>query len=78
MSSRKLKLNPDKTNFLLIGSEVQRKKILKCFPTRLLAQEVTPSQSARNIGVIFDSALNFKIQGVPCSLHQVTPCYNPG
>ena len=59
-SSRKLKLNPDKTKFLLIGSKVQREKFSKCFPTRLLAQEVTPSPSARNLGIVFDSALNFR------------------
>ena len=60
MSSRKLKLNPDKTDFLLIGSKVQRENFSKSFPTRLLAQEVTPSPSARNLGIVFDSALNFK------------------
>ena len=31
MSSRKLKLNPDKTEFLLIGSKVQREKNSKSF-----------------------------------------------
>ena len=60
MSSRKLKLNPDETEFLLIGSNVQRENFSKCFPTGLLAQEVTPSPSARNLGIVFDSALNFK------------------
>ena len=60
MSSRKLNINPDKTEFLLIGSKVQREKNSKCFPTRLLAQEVTPAPSARNLGIVFDSALNFK------------------
>ena len=57
MSSRKLKPNPDKTEFLLIGSKVQRENFSKSFPTRLLAQEVTPSPSARNLGIVFDSAL---------------------
>ena len=60
MSSRKLKLNPDKTELLLIGSNVHREIFSKCFPTRLLAQEVTPAPSARNLGIVFDSALNFK------------------
>ena len=58
MSSRKLKLNPDKIEFLLIGSKVQREIFFKCFPTRLSVQEVTPSPSARNLGIVFDSALN--------------------
>ena len=60
MSLRKLKLNPDKTKFLLIGCKVQCENFSKSFPTRLLAQEVTPSPSARNLGIIIDSALNFK------------------
>ena len=60
MSSRKLKLNPDKTEFSIIGSKVQREIFLKSSPTRLLAQEVTPSPSARNLGIVFDGALNFK------------------
>ena len=41
------------------GSKVQREIFLKCFTTRLLAQEVTPSPSARNLDIVFDSALNF-------------------
>ena len=61
MSSRKLKLNPDRTEFLLIGSKVKCEIFSKCFPTRLLAQEVTPSPTARNLGVVFDRALNFKL-----------------
>ena len=60
MSSRKLKLDPDKTEFLFIGSKVQRENFSKSFPTRLLAQEVNHSPSARNLGIVFDSALNFK------------------
>ena len=58
MSSRKLKLNPDKTDFLIIGSKVQRENFSKCFPTRLLAPEVDPSPSVRNHDTVFDSALN--------------------
>ena len=55
MSSRKLK--PDKTAYLLTGSKVQHDNFSKCFQTRLLAQEVTPSPSARNLGIVFDSAV---------------------
>ena len=39
---------------------MQRDKFSKCFPTRLLAQEVTPSPYARNLGIVFDSALNLR------------------
>ena len=60
MSSRKLKLNPDKTDFLVNRSKVQREYFSKGFPTRLVAKKVTPSPSARNLGVVFHSALHFK------------------
>ena len=30
------------------------------FYNKILAQKVTPSSSARNLGIVFDSALNFK------------------
>ena len=74
MLSRKLKLIAklkDKIEFLLIGSKVQRESFSKCLPTKLLAQEVTPSLSARNLGVVFDSALNFKshISGISHVYH---------
>ena len=72
MSSGRVFLDVIK-KFLLIGSKVQREYFLQCFPTRLLAQEVTPSPSARNIGIVFDSGLNFKshISGISraCSYH---------
>ena len=60
MTSSKLKLNPDKTEFLLIGTQVQRNKFSECFPTKLLDQDVRPALSARNLGISFDCNLNFK------------------
>ena len=54
MSTNKLKLNPDKTEFLLIGNERQRSKYLSMFPIELLGIETYPAKSARNLGVIFD------------------------
>ena len=54
MSTNKLKLNPDKTEFLLIGNEQQWSKFLSKFPTELLGVEINPAKSARNLGVIFD------------------------
>ena len=64
----------DKTDFLLIGSKVQRENFLKCFPTRLLAQEVTPSSSARNLGIVFDSALHFRGHKSACYYHIYVTC----
>ena len=51
ISSRKLKLDPDKTEFLLIGSKVRSEIFSKCFPIRLLTQAVTHSPSARHLGI---------------------------
>ena len=60
MSTNKLKLNPDKTEFLLIGKERQRRKYLSMFPIELLGVETYPAKSARNLGVIFDKNFNFR------------------
>jgi hypothetical protein len=59
MSSNFLPLNPSKTEFLLIGLPQQLKKIKS--PLIHLPNGVTlsPVTSARNLGVIFDSNLNF-------------------
>ena len=59
MSTNKLKLNPDKTVFLLVGNERQRRKHLSTFPIELLDVETYPAKSARNLGVIFDKNFNF-------------------
>ena len=56
----KLKLNPSKTEFLLIGTKLQREKFLNNFPCLLLGQDTNPSTSAKNLGVLFDSSLNFR------------------
>lgn len=60
MLSNKLKLNPDKTEFLLIGHEKQRQKYLSQFPISLLGVKTKPSKSARNLGVVFDEDFNFR------------------
>ena len=50
---------------------MQREIFSKYFPTRLLAQEVTPSPFAGNLVVVFDSALNFKshVSGISRACH---------
>ena len=60
MIASKLKLNPDKTEFLLIGTKSQQDKFKKYFPTKLLDQDVTPTDSARNLGKEFDKDFNLK------------------
>ena len=60
MTGSKLKLNPSKTEFLLIGTKLQREIFLNKFPCLLLGQETNTSTSAKNLGVLFDSSLNFR------------------
>ena len=60
MSTNKMKLNPDKTELLLIGNEGQRSKYLSMFPIELLGVETYPEKSAHNLGVIFDKNFNFR------------------
>ena len=60
MTGSKLKLNPSKTECLLIGTKLQREKFLKNFPCLLLGQDTNPSTSAKKNSVLFDSSLNFR------------------
>ena len=60
MTGSKLKLNPSKTEFLLIGIKLRREKILNNFTCLLLGQDTNPSTSAKNLGVLFDSSLIFR------------------
>ena len=60
MTRTKLKLNPSTTEFLLIRTKLQREKFLNNFPCLILGQDTNPSTSANNLGVLFDSILNFR------------------
>ena len=57
MKSSKLKLNSNKTEFIIIGTKQQRHKLSNHFPVKLLDNDISPSDSVRNLGVIFDSDL---------------------
>ena len=59
MSASKLKLNPDKTGFILFGSKQHREKLKGCFPIDILGNPLHPSESVRNLGVWFDSDFSF-------------------
>ena len=59
MKSSILKLNSDKTEFIIIGTKQQRHKLSNHFPVKLLDNDITPSDSVRNLGVIFDSDFSF-------------------
>ena len=58
MTRSKLKLNPSKTEFLLIGIKLLREKFLNYFPCLILGQDTNPSTSAKNL--VFNSSRNFR------------------
>ena len=59
MFTNKLKLNPEKTEFILIGSKNNHKQLLPHFSINILSNQVSPAQSVRNLGVVFDSNFSF-------------------
>ena len=69
MSSSKLKLNPDKTVFIVFGSSHQRDKLSKFFPAQILGNSLTPTEFVKNLGVWFDSDFSL-------SKHVGTICRN--
>ena len=42
LSANKLKLNPDKTEFIVFGSKIQREKLNKSFPVNILGNFLSP------------------------------------
>ena len=60
MKNCKLKLNANKTEFIIIGTVTQRAKLDGFFPIHILNQSVTPAPSVSNLGVNFDESFNFK------------------
>ena len=59
MSASKLKLNPDKTKFILFVSKKQRERLNVKFPIDILGNPLHPTESVRNLGVWFDSDFSF-------------------
>ena len=59
MSRNKLKLNPDKTEFLLIGNKRQWSKYFSMFPIEIFDVETNPSKSALNLEVILGKTFAF-------------------
>ena len=60
MKNSKLKLNADKTEFLIIGTSTQRAKLDGYLPTNILSQSITPAASVFNLGVVFVENFNLK------------------
>ena len=55
MGMVKLKLNPDKTEFIIIGQKKTRDSLKPLFPITLLENSMVLTDKAKNLGVIFDS-----------------------
>ena len=55
----KLKLNPEKNGFIIIGQKTIRESLASSFPVPLLQNNISPSVEVKNLGVIFDSDNSF-------------------
>ena len=62
MAGNKLKLNPDKTEFIVLGSDRHRSNLAHHFPIELLGSEFSSCRKVKNLGVIFDSSLSMSNQ----------------
>ena len=58
MSANRLKLNPDKTEFILFGSQKQLEALTTILPVNILGSNLMPSDTVRNLGVKLDSKLD--------------------
>ena len=68
MSANKLKLNPDKTEFIVFGTRCQRNNLSKHFPVHILGEPLQPANSVRNLGVWLDSDFSLS-KHVQCICH---------
>ena len=59
MDGVKLKLNPEKTEVIIIGDKPVRESIGPNFPVPLLQNNISPSAEVKNLGVVFDSDNSF-------------------
>ena len=59
LSTNKLQLNHDKTEFIVFGSKSQREKLNHSFPFNILGNLISPVDAVRNLGIWFDSDFSF-------------------
>ena len=55
MGNNKLKLNPDKMEFIVIGDDQIRSSLKSFFPVSLLGNIMEPAELVKNLGVILDA-----------------------
>ena len=59
MDGVKLKLHPEKTEFIIIGQKAIGETLAPHFPVPLLQNNISPSVKVKNLGAIFDSDNSF-------------------
>ena len=64
MSEDKLKLNPDKTEFIVFGAKDRHKWLSDSFPVNILGNCLSPADVVRNLGVLFDAKFCFTNQKI--------------
>ena len=55
MGNNKPKLNPDKTEFIVIGDDQIRSSLRSSFPVSFLGNIMEPAESVKKLGVILDA-----------------------
>ena len=61
MENNKLKLNPDKREFIVNVDDQIRSSLKSSFPVSLLGNIMEPAESVKNFGVILDSENSMQI-----------------
>ena len=59
LCANKLKLNADKTDFIIFGSKSHKKMLNPFSPVNILGESLIPSDAVKNLGVWFDSVFSF-------------------
>ena len=54
-----MKLNPEITEFMIIGDRQARGSLIQKIPTQLLGNSISPTDIVNNLGVTFDSGNTF-------------------
>ena len=60
MESSKLKLNPNKTDLIIIGTKQQTIRVIGHFPVKLLGSDASPLNTVCNQDVVIGSDFNFR------------------
>ena len=64
MAGYKLKLYPQKTEFIVFGPENKRDSFLKFFPIGILGNKIFPTDKVRNLGDIFGFTFSAHVNSI--------------